>query len=143
VKDANTRLACDLALAVIRLARQLRYRRPDNHVSFTELSALTTLAREGAMTPGALAEHEQVRPPSMTRVIASLVERGLVERTPHPDDGRQILVSLADAGSELLESEHRATNEWLLGRLEDMTPAQRATLAEAAELICALVEENV
>jgi hypothetical protein len=66
VKDADARLASELALAVIRLARQLRFRRPDSPVSLTQLSALSTLSKEGAMTPGALAVRERVRPPSMT-----------------------------------------------------------------------------
>ena len=63
MKDADGRLANDLSLAVIRLARQLRFRRPESPVSLSQLSALSTLAKEGAMTPGALAERERVRPP--------------------------------------------------------------------------------
>ena len=82
--DSDARLASDLSLAVMRLARQLRFRNPSSPVSLSQLSALTTLANEGAMTPGALAIRERVRPPSMTRVIASLAEMGLVDRTPHP-----------------------------------------------------------
>src|SRR4051794_39111296 len=91
VTDADARLASDLSLAVLRLARQLRFRRPDSPVSLSQLSALATLGKEGPMTPGALAFRERVRPPSMTRVIASLCELGFVDRGPHPDDGRQVL----------------------------------------------------
>nr|MDT0522607.1 MarR family transcriptional regulator [Streptomyces sp. DSM 41633] len=72
MKDPDARLANDLALAVVRLARQLRTRRAHSPVSLTQFSALATLVKEGAMTPGALAVRERVRPPSMTRVIASL-----------------------------------------------------------------------
>jgi DNA-binding MarR family transcriptional regulator len=92
VKDVDARLASDLSLAVIRLARQLRFRRPDSPVSLSQLSqlsqlsALSTLAKEGPMTPGALATRERVRPPSMTRVIASLAELGFVARDAHPAD---------------------------------------------------------
>ncbi|WP_156517743.1 MarR family transcriptional regulator, partial [Rhodococcus sp. LB1] len=64
-------LASDLSLAVVRLTRHLRGRRVDAQVSLTQLSALATLARDGAMTPGNLAAREKVQPPSMTRVIAS------------------------------------------------------------------------
>ena len=66
--DADDRLANDLSLAVVRLARQLRFRRPDSPVSLTQLSALATFAKDGPMTPGTLATRERVRPPSMTRV---------------------------------------------------------------------------
>jgi DNA-binding MarR family transcriptional regulator len=142
VKDADARLASDLALAVIRLARQLRFRRPDSPVSLTQLSALSTLSKEGAMTPGALAVRERVRPPSMTRVIASLAELGFVARAPHPADGRQVLVSVSDAGVHLMESERRASQEWLRNRLAALEPGQRATLVEAAVLMKTLIDEN-
>ena len=101
--DADARLASDLSLAVVRLARQLRFRRPDSPVSLSQLSALATLAKEGPMTPGALAIRERVRPPSMTRVIASLAELGFVDRCAHPDDGRQVLVSVSASGPDLIE----------------------------------------
>ncbi|EID10734.1 MarR family winged helix-turn-helix transcriptional regulator [Mycolicibacterium phlei] len=142
MKDGDGRLANDLSLAVIRLARQLRFRRPDSPISLSQLSALTTLAKEGAMTPGALAERERVRPPSMTRIIASLSELGLVNRMAHPDDGRQILVSVSPAGIDLIEDERRATQEWLLTRLSHLGAEQRATLLQAAELMTALVDET-
>ena len=69
------------------------------------------------MTPGALATRERVRPPSMTRVIASLCELGFVARTAHPADGRQVLVSVSRAGTDLIEAERRASQEWLKQRL--------------------------
>ncbi|CAM5743068.1 MarR family transcriptional regulator [Mycolicibacterium aubagnense] len=139
--DADDRLANDLSLAVVRLARQLRFRRPDSPVSLTQLSALATLAKEGPMTPGALATRERVRPPSMTRVIASLVELGLVERSSHPDDRRQVLVAVSPAGEELFEAERRAGMEWLQGRLEKLKQQDRATLLAAADLMFAIIDE--
>ncbi|WP_264001903.1 MarR family winged helix-turn-helix transcriptional regulator, partial [Mycolicibacterium gadium] len=117
MKDGDLRLASDLSLAVMRLARQLRFRRPESPVTLSQLSALATLAKDGAMTPGALAVRERVRPPSMTRVIASLADLGLVVRTSHPSDGRQVLVAVSDAGAALVDSERRASQEWLRNRL--------------------------
>lgn len=140
--DVDERLANDLSLAVMRLARQLRFRRPDSPVSLTQLSALATLAKEGPMTPGALAIRERVRPPSMTRVIASLVDLGLVERSDHPDDGRQVLVSVSRAGSELFEAEKSASREWLQQRLDQLTTQERQTLLSAADLMFAIIEES-
>lgn len=152
MKDIDTRLASDLSLAVIRLARQLRFRRPESPVSLSQLSALSTLVKEGAMTlgamtpgamtPGALAIRERVRPPSMTRVIASLADLGLVARTAHPVDGRQVLVSASEAGVELVESERRASQEWLRKRLACFDDEQRTTLLSAADLMSAIVDES-
>lgn len=142
VSDANACLASDLSLAVVRLARQLRFRRPDSPVSLSQLSALATLSKEGPMTPGVLAVRERVRPPSMTRVIASLAELGFVDRAGHPDDGRQVLVSLSQTGVELIEAERRASREWLQQRLADLTSEQRETLLEAAGLMSTIVDEG-
>jgi DNA-binding MarR family transcriptional regulator len=142
VTDADARLANDLSLAVLRLARQLRFRRPDSPVSLSQLSALATLFKDGPMTPGALAVKERVRPPSMTRVIASLAELGFVDRCAHPDDGRQVLVSVSATGADLIEAERRASREWLQLRLAELEPAQRATLMGAADLMLAIVTES-
>jgi DNA-binding MarR family transcriptional regulator len=126
----------------MRLSRQLRFRRPQSPVSLSQLSALATLANFGPMTPGSLAIRERVRPPSMTRVIASLADLGFVDRVPHPDDGRQVLVSVSAAGTELLEAERRASQEWLAQRLEKLRAPERDTLRVAADLILALVDES-
>ncbi|TQK28848.1 MarR family transcriptional regulator [Arthrobacter sp. SLBN-53] len=140
--DVDARLPSDLSLAVIRLARQLRFRRPDSPVSLSQLSALATLAKEGPITPGTLAARERVRPPSMTRVIASLVDLGFVDRIAHPDDRRQVLVSVSQAGMELIEAERRASREWLQQRLDELTADERATLLAAADLMLAIVDEG-
>lgn len=94
------------------------------------------------MTPGALAVRERVRPPSMTRVIASLAELGFVDRTGHPVDGRQVLVSVSDTGAKLLEAERRASQEWLAQRLASLDTTARQTLRSAADIILALVDES-
>lgn len=94
------------------------------------------------MTPGALAIRERVRPPSMTRVITSLAELGLVARTADPLDGRQVLVSVSAAGVDLIEAERRASQEWLLRRLSALNRDERATLLRAADLMSAIVDES-
>jgi DNA-binding MarR family transcriptional regulator len=95
-------LAHDLRLAVMRLARRLRQQRADHGLGLGQLAAIATLDRLGPMTPGALAHHEQVRPPSMTKTLAALTEAGYVDRTQDPLDGRQVVVSLTDAAHTLL-----------------------------------------
>ncbi len=140
--DSDARLASDLSLAVMRLARQLRFRNPSSPVSLSQLSALATLTTEGPMTPGALAIRERDRPPSMTRVIASLADDGFVDRAPHPVDGRQVLVSVSESGAELVKAARRARQEWLAERLATLDGDKRAVLREAADLMLALVDES-
>lgn len=91
------------------------------------------------MTPGELAAHEKVQPPSMTRVLASLEERGLVVRAPHPSDGRQVIVALTDAGTTLIE-EVRAREAWLSQRLKELSNKDRETLQAAIEVINKLID---
>lgn len=94
------------------------------------------------MTPGALAVRERVRPPSMTRVISSLAELGLVARAAHPVDGRQIVVSASPAGMTLVEAERRASQEWLKSQLLRLDPDERQTLLTATDLMSAMVLEG-
>lgn len=94
------------------------------------------------MTPGALAIRERVRPPSMTRVIASLADMGFVDRAPHPIDGRQVLVSVSESGAELVKAARRARQEWLAERLATLNRSARDILRSAADLMLALVDES-
>ncbi|MGQ4600274.1 MarR family transcriptional regulator [Nocardia sp. R6R-6] len=135
-------LAGDLSLAVVRLTRHLRGRRTDSQVSLTQLSALATLAREGAMTPGALASKERVQPPSMTRVIASLTDLDLVVRDPHPTDGRQIIVSLSAAGRALIADETSAREAWMTEQLSTLSAEQLVVLSRAVAIMKQIVAES-
>jgi len=128
-------LAHDLRLALMRLSRRLRTQRVDTTVTLTHLAALSTLRRHGPMSPGELAAHERVQPPSMTRVVVALEGMGLVSRTPHPTDGRQVVIALTDAAETLLADEARAREAWLTGQLQQLTPAERDVLREAAVLM--------
>ncbi|RMI29661.1 MarR family winged helix-turn-helix transcriptional regulator [Nocardia stercoris] len=133
-------VAAELALAVVRMTRRLRGRRGDAQISLTQLSALATLFREGAMTPGALAARERVQPPSMTRVIASLTNLGLVKRDPHPTDGRQAIVSISDAGSALISDETDAREAWMSEQLAGLSETELRTLSEAVGIIRRIAE---
>jgi DNA-binding MarR family transcriptional regulator len=128
-------LAHDLRLAVMRFSRRLRNQRVDTSVTLTHLAALSTLKRHGPMSPGELAAHERVQPPSMTRVVVALEGMGLVSRTPHPTDGRQVIIGLTDAAEELLSAEARAREAWLSERLQELTVQERAVLREAAAIM--------
>lgn len=132
-------MSSSLRLAVVRLNRRLRAQRADPSVTLTHIAAMNTLARFGPMTPGELAAHEKVQPPSMTRVLASLEDRGLVARAPHPTDGRQVIVALTDAGNTLIE-EVRAREAWLSQRLKALSNEDRETLQNAIEVINKLID---
>ncbi|MDT0275794.1 MarR family winged helix-turn-helix transcriptional regulator [Blastococcus goldschmidtiae] len=128
-------LAHDLRLAVMRFSRRLRSQRLDTSVTLTQVSALSTLKRHGPMSPGELAAHERVQPPSMTRVVVALEGKGLVTRTPHPTDGRQVVIGLTRAAEDMLATEARAREAWLSGQLQQLDPEERAVLREAAGII--------
>ena len=128
-------LAHDLRLAVMRFSRRLRNQRVDQSVTLTHLAVLSTLKRHGAMSPGELAGHERVQPPSMTRVVVALEGMGLVTRSPHPTDGRQVVIDLTPAAEELLSAEAQAREAWLSGMLQQLSAEERAVLREAAVIM--------
>jgi DNA-binding MarR family transcriptional regulator len=128
-------LASRLRLAVVRLNRKLRAQRTSGDVSLTQVSALSTLHKCGAMTPGQLAAKEGVQPPSMTRVIAALEESGYVERNPHPSDGRQAIVSLSERGLAYVQATISVREAWLDRRLAELSGDEREVLAQAADII--------
>jgi DNA-binding MarR family transcriptional regulator len=132
-------LATELRISVSRLARRLRAERVARGVatdlSDTQLAALAALERHTAMTPGELAEHEKVQPPSMTRVIAALQVRGLVTRAPHPTDGRQVKLTVTEQGRELVQQSRRLREAWLAQRLRELSPEERAALRAAAPIL--------
>jgi DNA-binding MarR family transcriptional regulator len=128
-------LASALRPAIMRLARRMRSEREDADLTLTQLSALGTLRRHGSMSPGELAAHEKVKAPSMTRVLAALEDRGLVERAPHPTDGRQVVMSLSVQGEAMLAEDRRRRDVWLARRLEELTAQEREVLAAATVLL--------
>ena len=132
-------LASALRISVSRLARRLRAERLakglEPGLSDTQLAALAALERHGDMTPGELADHEKVQPPSMTRVIAALEERGLVMRGPHATDRRQVVLTATQAGRDVVQQSRRLREAWLAQRLRELTPQERATLRAAAPIL--------
>lgn len=132
-------LASALRISVSRLARRLRAERLakglEPGLSDTQFAALAALERHGDMTPGELAGHEKVQPPSMTRVIALLEERGLVKRGPHATDRRQVVLTVTESGRAAVLQSRRLREAWLAQRLHELTPQERATLRAAAPIL--------
>ena len=132
---SQTALASSLRLAVMRLARRMRSERADTSLTLTQLATLATLERRGPLTPRELAAAERVQPPSMTRIAASLEVAGLVTRTDHPTDGRQVLLSVAPAGVALLREDRRRREAWLAQRLRELDPEDLDVLRRATAVL--------
>jgi DNA-binding MarR family transcriptional regulator len=130
-------LAAALRVDVMRLARRLRAERDGgaDDLTLTLLAALATLDLHGPLTPGALAALERVQPPSMTRVLAELERRGLVARTPHPTDGRQVLVRTTDLAHERLAADRRRREAWLVDQFAQLQPAELDALRAALPVL--------
>lgn len=132
-------IASSLRLSVTRLARTLR-RESAIDVSPTLMAALATVETHGPMTPGDLAAHEQVRKPTVTRILGSLVERGLVERTPDPLDGRVSWIQVTPEGRKLLSRVRRRHAEYLTRRLKRLSVDDLQTLDRAARILDRITE---
>ena len=133
-------LSADLRVSLMRTVRRLRAEKSDADISDSQYAVLGTLDRHGAMTSASLAGHERVRPPSMTRIVAGLLEAGLVTRAAHPEDGRAQIVHLTAAGREAVAETRRRRDEWLCRQLARLPEGDRRTLARAAVLLVELSE---
>jgi DNA-binding MarR family transcriptional regulator len=132
---SETAVASSLRLAVMRLARRLRGERSDSSLTISQIAALSTLERTGPLTPRELAAAERVQPPSMTRIAASLEAAGLVTRTDHPSDGRQVLLAASPEGAALVREDRRRRDAWLAQRLHDLPAEDLEVLRRAAVVL--------
>ncbi|MFD5463517.1 MarR family winged helix-turn-helix transcriptional regulator [Kitasatospora sp. NPDC127059] len=124
-----------LRSSTMRLSRRLKHQRVEESLSPTEMGVLGTLARCGKATPGELARKEHVQPPSMTRIVAMLEEKGLVRREPHPEDRRQVVVSSTEQAETILDESRRRRNVWLAELAEGLDEEEWAVLREAAPVL--------
>lgn len=131
----TVQLAAALRDAITRVNRRLRQTRPMGELTIAQISALQSLDAAGALTPRELAEVERVQPPTMTRIIGRLEERDLVQRSPHPSDGRQVILAPSPLGRELLLEYRRARDEWLAQRLAMLSADEREAVRQAAEIL--------
>jgi DNA-binding MarR family transcriptional regulator len=117
------------------VSRRLRAERGEADLPEGQFGILTVLHRHGEMSPGSLAEHERVRPPSMTRAVNTLAELGLVEKVEHATDKRQVVVRLTAAGEREVAETRRRRDAWLTKQLSTLTVEEREILAGASELL--------
>jgi DNA-binding MarR family transcriptional regulator len=128
-------IADRLHSAAIHLLRRLRTEDTASGLTAPRLSALSVIVFGGPLTLGALAAAEQVRPPTMTRLVTALERGGLVTREPDPDDRRQVLLRATPAGRKLLEEGRSRRTATLARRLAALPPEDMAALSRAASLL--------
>lgn len=109
-------------------------------LSMTESSVLGRLARNGPATTAELARAESVRPQSMGATVAALEEQGLVERRPHPTDGRQMEIHLTEKGSVMRQSVKNAKVAYLARAIRELSEEERETLFLAGRIIGKVAE---
>src|SRR5436305_15158228 len=124
-------LAARLRVVLLRTFRRQRHR-ADTGLSPSLTNALVAVARRGPLTPSELADGEQVKRPTATRLIACLEQAGLVSRDPDPDDGRSYRVGVTPRGASLLCSAACRDAGYLARGLGSLEPDAPATLAPAA-----------
>jgi DNA-binding MarR family transcriptional regulator len=129
-------VASALRVSIGLLLRRLRQVKSEGELTLPESSALTRLDRNGPATATALARQEQISPQSMGATLSALEARGLVERRPDPGDGRRIVLSVTDAGREVMRNRRNARTELLAQALSaGFTPAELSRLMAAAPLL--------
>ena len=143
IPDAELAVAArDLRQSVVRLARRLRSQRQEHGVSPLGVSVLSRLYRHHSLTPRAIADGEHVAPQTLTRVLATLEERGLVSRQGDPTDGRQSLLEITPAGLDVLRQDSARREAWLAGAMASgLSPAEQRIVGIAAELLDRLADE--
>ena len=133
---STVELARELRVLVGRLRRRVKEVADTYELTASQLAVVSRLDREGPATASDLAAAERVRPQSMAATLAALDERGWLVRRRDPEDGRKQLLSLSETARDLLSDSRQVRDEWLGRALaEQYTEAERATIAEALELL--------
>ncbi|MDQ7994484.1 MAG: MarR family transcriptional regulator [Luteibacter sp.] len=131
--------AADLLTACGQLIRRLRAESNNLELTWSQIAALSRL-EGGAMSTAELARAEAVKPQSMGATLGVLEEEGLVERTPHPSDGRQFLVRLTREGIEARQRTRNAKQAWLTSAVARLTSDEQADLIAAAAVMRRLAD---
>ncbi|WP_027796908.1 MarR family winged helix-turn-helix transcriptional regulator [Paraburkholderia acidipaludis] len=127
--------ALELMQTIGLVVRRTRSEAHADELSMTEAVVMSRLANEGPATTAALARAEGMRPQSMGTTIAALEELGLVGRTPHETDGRQMLIELTPKGLQLRKKTREAKQVWLSEAIAELTADERETLFKAAAIM--------
>ncbi|WP_424184044.1 MarR family winged helix-turn-helix transcriptional regulator [Actinokineospora sp. G85] len=130
-----------LYLAIGRLSRSLR-RSGSTGMGHGSISALSTLAYSGTLRLGDLAAREGVAAPTMSRIVAGLVESGFIRREPDPADRRAWLVTATEEGERIVSSVRSTRMQELSRRLDKLPEADRALLINSIPVLEALLIDS-
>jgi DNA-binding MarR family transcriptional regulator len=125
----------ELSLATAHLLRRLRAETDSDELGWPQLAILARLHNDGPASTADLARAESLKPQSMGATLAILEREGLVERRPHPTDGRQVLFALTAEGVEARRKRKIAKREWLLAAMAKLDPREQRILIAASALI--------
>lgn len=134
-------VAARLRLTVTRLSRRLR-QESTTGLTPSQASALVVISLHGPLTLGALADHERVAPPSITKVVTKLEADGLVTRTVDAADRRVTHVAATQVGHDLVTESRRRKTTWLAGRIRTLSAEDQALLAAAVDVLERLHQED-
>ena len=141
-RKALENAAIEFTHALGLLVRRVRSASASHELSMSQVFVLGRLEREGPATTADLARGEGVKPQSMGTTIASLEELGLVQRKPHPTDGRQVYIALTAKGAEMRKSIGDAKQTWLTQAIGRLDERERDTLFAAGKIIERLVNDD-
>ena len=128
-------IAARLHSSAIRLLRTLRREDDGSGLSAPRLSALSVVVFAGPMSLAGLAAAEQVKPPTMSRIVDALVERGLITRIAKPGDRRSVEIAATSEGIQLLEAGRERRVGALVTRLRGLADSERRALARGVEIL--------
>jgi DNA-binding MarR family transcriptional regulator len=132
----------DFTQAIGLLVRRARAAGASHELSLTEAAVMARLAKDGPATTADLARAEGMKPQSMGATIAALEEMGMVERKPHPSDGRQVNIELTAKGAAVRKSAGDAKRTWLAQTIAQLNEKERETLFAAGRIIKRLLASD-
>ena len=133
-------IADRLHTAAIHVLRRVRKQDADTGEGPARLSALSVLVFGGPKTLGELATAEQVKPPTMSRIVAGLARSRLIQITADPEDARRMRIRATSKGTRLLQKGRQLRIEYLASHLDALSPEELAKLGEAVEILKRLLE---
>jgi DNA-binding MarR family transcriptional regulator len=139
-QDDAERIADRLHSAAIHLLRRLRREDTESGLSAPRLSALSVVVFGGPITLGELANAEQVRPPTMTRLVSALEADGLVTRETDPDDGRLTRIRATQKGRTLLLRGRARRVAALTAQVRGLTSDERGELTRTLAILDGVIE---
>lgn len=133
-------LADRLHSAAIHLLRQLRKEDDASGLSAPRLSALSVVVFGGPVTLGQLARAEQVRPPTMTRIVTGLEKDGLIERKADAKDGRLTRIVATPKGQRILLEGRARRVKWLTAAVDQLNESELAQLDRGIQVFRKLID---